>query len=374
MTPPRAFVLAGGCGTRLRPLTLEAPKPMLPFLTEPVLFGWLRRLADARIRRVHLLIGADPAPFSDVLALGATLGLRVSLHTETTPLRSAGAIRAALQSRPARVLVINADVVTDLPLQDLIDEHDRSGADATLAAVWHGSPTEFGVITASGRRIVRFDEKPPGRRGRALINAGIYVLGARVLDRLPPTGACDLESEVFPQLVSSELAVEVSIARSGWADLGTPLRYLTAHRAALDGDPVWPRDRRMRDLRPGVACHEKARVAAEATLHPPVVIGAGARVRASAVLGPHVSVGRDADVGRGAQLAETVVLERAYVPDGRQGRGLIIGHNHTVDASLHRSTSASTSCVLQESVNGGADGRGRRPPLDTAGWSGISQG
>lgn len=333
MKPPDAFVLAGGRGTRLHPLTLEAPKPMLPFLTEPILFGWLRRLADAGIRRIHLLIGADPAPFADAVALGRTLGLQVSVHTEATPLRSAGAIRAALRSRPARILVINADVVTDLPLQDLVDDHDRFGADATLSAVSHVSPTEFGVIDGDGRRVLRFHEKPPGRRGPALINAGIYVLGRRVLDRLPASGACDLESEIFPQIVSSGLAVEISTAVSAWSDLGTPGRYLAAHRSALDGDLVWPIDGRMHEPQRGVACHDDARVSAEAVLRPPVAIGAGAHVRAGAVLGPHVSVGRDADVGQGAELADTVVLERAHVPAGRQTRGTIIGRTHAMDVA-----------------------------------------
>lgn len=338
MTARHAFLLAGGRGTRLRPLTAHAPKPMLPFLTEPVIGGWLRRLVDAGIADVHLLVAADPRPFADAVSTARHLGLRVTVHTESSPLHSGGALRAAVDAHHEQVLVINADIVTDAPIDGLVAEHDARAADATILAVLHERPSEYGVMRLGGDRLVAFDEKPAGRDGREWVNAGVYVLAASVLDRLPPTGPCDLEADVFPILAASDAEMFVSRWPGGWADLGTPERYLDAHRAALDGRLPWPTPPGIAPFAPGVLCHRDARVDRHAVLRPPTIIGAGARIGARAVIGPYATLGRYATVSRGCQVRDSVVLDHTQLPAGTRTRGTIVGPHATVNVD-HDGTS-----------------------------------
>lgn len=143
--PPHAYLLADGRGTRLRSLTDDTPKPLLPFLSVPILHGWLRRLAFASTSHVHLLVGPDPAPFSYLTRDGSKLGLNVSIHTEPSPLGSGGALRAAPQGG-GEVLVISADVVTGASLSTLLDHHRRSEAEACCPPT-----TPHRTTTASSR-------------------------------------------------------------------------------------------------------------------------------------------------------------------------------------------------------------------------------
>lgn len=324
--PIHAYLLAGGRGTRLRPLTDHTPKPLLPFVTEPVLWGWLRRLASARLRQVDLLVGADAGPFEHLVETGTQLGLDVAIRTEPIALGSGGALRAAVSARCTDpVLVVNADVVTGASIQRLLAHHRRSSAAATLLATPHDEPEDFGVIDVSGSSVTGFVEKPPDRGRRSLVNGGIYVLEPQVLQWLPAGVPIDLEAEVFPDLVSSA-RVEASVSVAGWADLGTPQRYLEAHRMALDGRLRWPRPRSVRHVRRGVHVHQEARIDRRVTLVPPVFIGEGAEISRGAVVGPHVVVGRHALIGPRVRLADTVVLDAAHIHAGVAAAGMIIDH------------------------------------------------
>ncbi|CAN5742577.1 NDP-sugar synthase [soil metagenome] len=311
----RALILAGGKGTRLRPLTDLTPKPLVPFMGEPFAVGQLRRLAAAGVTDVTVLVGADAAPFAPLIDAGKAIGLGVDVATEDAPLDTAGAARRALSGqRGGPVLVCNGDVLTDLDYAAVVRAHREADAAVTLTLTRVADTSAFGVVVCDpGGRVRRFVEKPPpGTLPDDTVNAGTYVLAPGVFDAFAGDGPLSFEREVFPQLLAAGATVIGVTSDAHWADLGTPERYLAGHRAVLDGRCDWP-------------------VAADLeTVEATVRVSSGARVADDAQLGPHVVVGDGAEVGSRAGLTDTVLHGRARVGAGARLSGVIVGPDATV--------------------------------------------
>lgn len=314
----RAIVLAGGAGTRLRPLTDTRPKPLVPFCGEPFAAGLLRRLS-AVCRHVTLLVGQDPTPFERLSAVAGELAVRVDVLAEHTPLDTAGATRALLASERTDepVLVCNGDVLTDGDLAALVDAHRRAGALATLALTRVADPSPYGVVvTDAGGRVTRFVEKPAAGTAPAdTVNAGCYVLAPEALERYPGVGPLSFERDVFPGLLAEGAHLHGHLDDGFWADLGTPARYLDGTAAVLDGRCAWPVAPALQRLESGAFAHPTAQVAADARVGAGCVLGAGASVAAGARLATAVLFDR-ARVGAGARVERVVVGERGEVADG----------------------------------------------------------
>lgn len=305
----RAVILAGGQGTRLRPLTDTRPKPLVPFMGEPFALGLLRRLADAGVTRADFLVGAEAAPFAPLLAVGEQAGVAVAVHTEETPMDTAGAVRRLFaQGVTEPVLVCNGDILTDLDYAALVAEHHAKGPVATLALTRVTDTSSFGVVVCDADgRVSQFVEKPaPGTLDADTVNAGTYVLAPEVFDDHPGDGPLSFERVVFPQLLASGKAIVGVPSQAYWQDLGTPRRYLDGHRAALDGRCDWPGDPLLERRDKEVAVHRDAKVDPAARLGPGTVILA------------HCTV------GAGARLADCVLLEGAAVGDRAMVRGSVM--------------------------------------------------
>lgn len=305
-----AVILAGGKGTRLRPLTDTRPKPLVPFMSDPFAVGLLRRLAAAGAERATFLVGQDAGPFAALVPAGEALGLEIALVTEPEPLDTAGAVRTLLRAGvPGPVLVCNGDVLCDLDYAGLFDTHVAAGACATLALTRVPDTSSFGVVVCDeAGRVQRFVEKPaPGTLDADTVNAGTYVLDSDVFDRFPGAGPLSFERTVFPGLVAAGELV-LGVCDDGyWQDLGTPARYLQAHRAVLDGTCEWPLPPALRRAGHLAAVHD------------------GAVVDASADLGVGVVVGADCDIGAGARLADAVLHRGVIVGAEAQLRGVVLG-------------------------------------------------
>lgn len=340
-----AVILAGGKGTRLRPLTDTRPKPLVPFLGEAFAVGLLRRLRDAGCARATVLVGADATPWQPLVAAGASLGIPVRMETEDTPLDTAGAARRLLRrpepdSREAHrdprdgelTLVCNGDILTDLDYRELVERHEAAKATVTIALSRVEDTTSFGVVECDADGFVgRFVEKPPpGTLDADTVNAGTYVLSGDALAAFPGDGPLSFEREVFPGLLERG-AVLLGVASDAyWQDLGTPERYLAAHRDALDGRCAWPLAPGLRVEAGPAAIHESARLSPDADVGPysvvgaEVVIGPGARV-AGSVLHAGVRVGAE------AQLRDVILGERVVVGDGAiLGAGTVLGDDAVV--------------------------------------------
>jgi mannose-1-phosphate guanylyltransferase len=332
MTVRDAMIVAGGRGTRLQPLTYATPKPLLPFGGLPFLSGVIRRLAEAGITRVFLVVGADVAPFEVLRPDAAAVGVEVVPVPEPTPLDTAGGVVSALGWVDGTFLVLNGDILTDVDYPRVVAAHRAAGADATLVLTRVGDTSSFGVCLRDGTRITDFVEKPaPGTLpGQDTVNAGTYVLEPAVLAGLAP-GPRSFEREVFPALLDRGGHLEGFVWDGVWADLGTPERYRDGHRLALSGALAWPSVAGVADRGDGVRVAPGAVVAADALLTGPVLVLDGARVDGGAVVGPDVVVGAGAHLCPGATVSDSVLFDGVELGTDVAATGLVAGRGAVVE-------------------------------------------
>ncbi|MEA3020320.1 MAG: mannose-phosphate guanylyltransferase [Actinomycetota bacterium] len=334
----RAVVLVGGFGTRLRPLTLTAPKQMLPVAGLPMIERVLAHLAMHGIDDVVLSLGYKPDAFTGAYPDDRCAGVHLSYAVDPEPLDTAGAVGFAARRAgiDERFLVVNGDVLTDLDLHALVAFHDGHGAEGTIALTQVEDPSHFGVVpTDDAGRVLAFVEKPPRHEAPTdLINAGFYVLEPQVLDRIPEHGPVNIERETFPAMVADG-SLYARADGAYWIDVGTPERYLQASLDLLDGVRAEPLDPALllpegllidatatverSVLGRGCRVMAGARVV-DSVLHGGVTVGERASVRRS-ILGPASVIGDDASLdeltvlGDGIHVDAGAVLCGALVPD-----------------------------------------------------------
>ncbi|OBK89210.1 GDP-mannose pyrophosphorylase [Mycolicibacter heraklionensis] len=299
-----AVVLVGGKGTRLRPLTLSAPKPMLPTAGLPFLTHLLSRIAAAGIEHVILSTSYKPEVFAEEFGDGSALGLQIDYVTEQEPLGTGGGIaNVAPKLRHDTAMVFNGDVLSGADLTELHAYHREQGADATLHLVRVGDPRAFGCVPTDDGRVTAFLEKtedPPTDQ----INAGCYVLSRDVIDRIPRGRPVSVEREVFPALLADGVRVCGYVDTSYWRDMGTPEDFV---RGSAD---------LVRGIAPSPALGGRR---GEALVHD------GASVAPGAVLIGGTVVGRGAEIGPGARLDGAVIFDGVKVEAGSVIERSIIG-------------------------------------------------
>jgi NDP-sugar pyrophosphorylase family protein len=320
----KAVILAGGEGTRLRPLTLTVPKPVVPIVDRPFLRHQLDLLATADIHEIVFSVAYRPELVQAVFGDGRALGKRIHYAVEDTPLGTGGAVRNAVPYLDETTVVFNGDVLTDVDLPAVVRMHRASGAVATLVLTPVDNPTVFGVVeTDETGRVRRFVEKPPASEVTSNnINAGIYVLEKEVIERMPPGVPYSIERSFFPGLLASGDLVRAHVHRGYWIDIGTPQKYLQAQRDILNGHfPVSldaPR-------RAGGWVHPEAEVQPGAELLAPFYIGPRCRVAASAVVGPDAVLVEEVEVAAGARVSDSVLWRGSSVGEGAQLKGALLG-------------------------------------------------
>ncbi|MBK5333748.1 MAG: NDP-sugar synthase, partial [Ilumatobacteraceae bacterium] len=254
----RAVVLVGGFGTRLRPLTLTTPKPMLPVGHVPIIQRLVDNLSRGGVTEVTLALGFKPEPFVEAFPNGECNGVALHYAVEPEPLDTAGAIRFAadFSGIDDTFVVANGDVLTDLDIASLVDFHRQHSAEATIHLIAVDDPSSFGVVaTDHDGRVERFVEKPaPGTAPSNMINAGTYVLEPSVLQRIPPGQKVSIERATFPEVAAGGRLFAMP-TDDYWLDAGNPASYLQANLDLLDGT---------RPLHSSVAIHKGARVDASA--------------------------------------------------------------------------------------------------------------
>ena len=321
-----AVLLVGGFGTRLRPLTLSTPKQMLPVAGPSMLERVLAHLAGHGVTRAVLALGYKADGFTAAYPDGRCAGVELVYAVEPEPLDTAGAI--AFAARQAQVdstfLALNADVVNDLDITELVDFHRATSAEGTIHLTPVDDPSRYGVvpIDAQGRVQAFIEKPPPGEAPTNWINGGTYVLEPSVLDRIEPGRKVSIEREVFPAMVVD--GTLFALERDGrWVDAGTPATYLQVSLQFLDGtagnDPAIAPDAHV-DPHATVTdswIGPRARVEAGATVDHGLVlagatVGAGASVRHS-IIGPGAAVGAAASINGMSVIGDGVVVEPGAV-------------------------------------------------------------
>src|ERR671918_261458 len=231
----QALILAGGEGTRLRPLTTTVPKPVVPLVDRPFIRFMLDWLRSHGVNDVVMSCGHLASGVRNVLADGSAFGIKLRYVEEPRPLGTGGAVKFAEQLLDERFLMLNGDVLTDLDIGGQIAQHERTGAQATLALTPVEDPSNYGLVrTSDGGEVSEFVEKPaPDQIDTRNISAGAYVLERSVLDLLAEDQPASIERDVFPRLVGQGLYGFVSDGY--WLDIGTPERYLEGTFDILEG-------------------------------------------------------------------------------------------------------------------------------------------
>jgi mannose-1-phosphate guanylyltransferase len=323
----KAVVLVGGQGTRLRPLTLTTPKPLLPIANVAFLERQLAWLGRHGVDEVVLSLGYLPEAFQEHFSDDRFGDMKLRFVVEHEPLGTAGGIRFAAEGIDERLLVCNGDVLTDLDLGELLRFHGDRGAAATIALTQVGDPSAFGVVpTRADGEVVAFVEKPPpGQAPSNWINAGTYVLEPEVIDSIPPRLTVSIERETFPRMLDSPAGLYAMRSDAYWLDIGTPKKYLQAQLDVARGLLGLPPVKGASDRGDGVWTEAGAEIDETAVVVGPAVVGLGARVGAGArveasVLGPGTTVGEGGNLLRSVLLAGATVAPGARVTDEVVGR------------------------------------------------------
>jgi mannose-1-phosphate guanylyltransferase len=337
----QALILVGGEGTRLRPLTLTVPKPVVPLVDRPFIRYMIDWLARHGVDDVILACGFLAAGVRDVLGEGGDGGPRLRYVEEPDARGTAGAIKFAERFLDERFLALNGDVLTDLDLTALIERHEARDATATIALYAVDDPTGYGMVRSEADGdITDFSEKPASDQvDGAEINAGAYVLERSVLDLVPEGQEVSIEREVFPKLVGNGL---YGRPLSGyWMDIGTPERYLQASWDILERRVETEVGGRLDDaglfVDPDASVAGGADVAAPGFVDSRATVEGGARVGARAVIGPGCEIGRDTVVEssvahRGCRIRAGARVTGAVLAGGVEvgaeatvGEGAVIG-------------------------------------------------
>jgi mannose-1-phosphate guanylyltransferase len=319
----QALILAGGEGTRLRPLTSTVPKPVVPLVDRPFIAFMIDWLRSHGVDDIVMSCGHLAAGVRNVLGDGEALGIRLRYVEEPRPLGTGGALKYAEQLLDERFLMLNGDVLTDIDLSAQIAHHERTGALATLALTPVEDPSAYGLVRLDGTGAVsEFVEKPsPDQIDTNNISAGAYVLERSVLELLQTGEPASIERDVFPRLVGGGLYG--CVASGYWLDIGTPERYLQGTFDILEGSVGTQVAERMGSsylcVEQGV--ESEGRIVPSALVESGCRIAEGARIGGRAVLEHGVTVGEhttieSAVVMRGAEIGANCTLRRCIVSGG----------------------------------------------------------
>ena len=324
----RALILAGGLGTRLRPLTHTRPKHLLPIANVPHIEHVLGLLRTHGVSESVLLTSYLAAAFEPTIETARGHGSTLQVAHEREPLGTAGALKNGAELvGDETFLAFNGDILTDVDLGELVRFHRERDAEATIFLTPVADPSAFGVVPADPQgRVLGFIEKPPpGEAPTNLINAGVYVLEPSILDRIPKDEVYSAERQLFPQLVDEGAGLFATTSRSYWRDIGTPDSLLNANLDALTGAYAASGSDA---VAVGKIVDETARVAEDARLSR-VAVGAGCVVEGGAIITDSVLL-PDVRVERGAVIERSILGEGVRVAAGAKTVGETVGDGEEV--------------------------------------------
>ena len=324
----KAILLAGGKGTRLRPLTIHTPKPVVPIFDRAFLHYQIDLLKQVpEIDEVILSLNYQPRRIEEVFGDGAGTGVRVRYVVEPSPLGTGGAIRYAAQGIDDTLVVFNGDVMTSVDVNAVVALHRERKAKATIVLTPVDNPTAYGLVeTETDGRVRRFLEKPKEDEITCnTINAGIYVLEPSTFDRIPKDVSYSIERAYFPSLIERNETFVAYVDKGYWIDIGTPEKYVQVHKDMFDGKFAGGLFKTADRTKPIVS--PEARIDEGAKISGPCFIDAGAHVKAGATIGSYSVIGRGVVVEESANLQDTIVWPNSRIGQSAIVHGPILGRN-----------------------------------------------
>jgi mannose-1-phosphate guanylyltransferase/phosphomannomutase len=326
----KAVVMAGGEGSRLRPLTIGRPKPMVPMVSKPVMGHILDLLKRQGITQVVVTLHFMPEVIQSYFGDGHTLDMDIQYAIEEAPLGTAGSVKNAQEFLDEPFIIISGDAVTDIDLQKIMDFHQDKGAEATLTLYRVPNPLEYGVIiTDAEARITQFLEKPSwGEVISDTVNTGIYIIDPSVLDLIEEGVRTDWSKDIFPKLLDAGRPLYGCVADGSWTDVGDIGEYIRATADVLHHRVHT--EELGQHIGGGVWCGDNVEIAPDAQLYGPIYLGDEVKVKGSVVIhGPTVI--RDYTViDNRAHIDRSIIWRNSYIGEGVEIRGAIVGRRCTV--------------------------------------------
>jgi mannose-1-phosphate guanylyltransferase len=339
----KAVVLVGGEGTRLRPLTYITVKAMVPVLNKPFIEYIMRHLSQHHVSEIILAIGYKPDRITEYFTDENQFGTKLVYSVETGPMGTAGAVKNAERYIDNAFFTLNGDVFTDLDFTDMLRFHKNKSAKVTIALTPVEDPSRFGVVeTDSKMRITRFVEKPKREQAACnMINAGVYIIEAEVMKRIPEGKQCMFESDVFPALLSDGEPVFGYTTNAYWMDMGTPEKYLQLNGDLLRGKSNQVkfggtdiRADKQSSIHPGakllapILIDKNCVIEEGAQLKGPVVIGSGCQIHDGSKIENSV-LWQNVTIGKQAVLKDCIVASNSCIDDNARIEGEIVAQSKT---------------------------------------------
>ena len=331
-----AIILAGGIGTRLRPLSCTRPKLLFPILNKPLLDWTLERLAETGVSGVTLAVKYMAEAFMQRYG-ESTHEMKITYSKEKKPMRTGGAIKYAeeLIGHEEPFLVLNGDIFTRIDYAALLKRHKENGAVATIALIRVEDPSRYGTVKLTeDDRVTQFVEKAPlGQAPSNLINAGVYVLDPKIFEYIPGGRPVSIEHEVFPKLAKEGKLFGHEFT-DVWIDIGKPADYLRANRVLLDAEAKKCFLGKDVNIEEGVKFNE------------PFMVDVGVTVGQNSRVGPYAVIGKDVVLGRNVLVENSVVFPDATISDNASIRGAVIGEG----VEIGRGTQILEGCIIGDYV------------------------
>jgi len=327
------LILAGGFGTRLRPLSCTRPKTLFPVVNKPLLQWIFERLAKNKIKEAILAVNGITEYYIKKQRIPKN-GLRVkySIDPPKTPLGTAGPVKKAekLLGNSEPFLVLNGDIFEDSNYSEIIEKHQKNHAIATIALCKVENPTRYGVAKmADDNRIIRFVEKPAKCIAPTiLINAGIYVLSPEIFRYIPKGKKVSMEREIFPKLAEQGDLYGYNI-QGLWVDIGKPEEYLQTNKMILDR-----------------LIKTQNNTSKKYITKTPIALDKGVTIGEKSVIGPYAILGRNVSIGKKVHISDTVVFPHTKIDDYAFINGAIIGEN----AEIGKKVKITPGCIIADQV------------------------
>lgn len=335
----QALILAGGRGARLMPLTIDTPKPIVPLCNEPFLLRQIQLLKTAGITDIILSLNHQSSVIEKKFGDGSEFGARLSYSTEPVPMGTAGAYKFAENFLKSATIVLNGDILTDIDLQAVIEQHKKYDSTATIVLTKVKNPSAYGLVEVGENcRVLRFFEKPDfadiNRLNINTVNAGIYILEPKVLRGIPKAENYSFEYQLFPELLRQKENFRAFVAGENyWLDIGTPQRYLQAHQDLLNGKIKNFQINRNNNFRKS----DEAEIDAVSLIGEGCDIKRGAKI-ISSVLGKNVTIEENSivqnsviwagtKINSGISVVNSIVGYDCYIEKNSLNEGSILGSN-----------------------------------------------
>ncbi len=323
----KAVIMAGGEGSRLRPLTINRPKPMVPIANRHVMGHIIELLKRHNFDQAVATLQYRAADIQNYFGDGSNVGLPMHYSVEPHPLGTAGSVKFAEKylSRDEPFLIISGDALTDFDLTDVVNFHKRVGAAVTITLYRVPNPLEYGVIIVDGQgRIERFLEKPSwGEVISDTVNTGIYVISPEVLDEIDPDVPFDFSKDLFPRLMAKGMPLYGYIAGGYWCDVGNMQEYMRATGDLLSGKVNLGETGK--HIGGGIYVEEDVEIAPDAQLFGPVYLGQGVRIKGGVVVHGPTAIRPFTIVDNRAHIDRSIIWRNCYIGEGAELRGAIIG-------------------------------------------------